>query len=173
MSDWTPASFYDDGIDLPSRILRGAGWDTGAIGAWVEGVTDSASSITSSSCTASVATGNTGSFLDDGADLLHARATGGPGFGKRDSTFYRNIGESGRRDGKDGKQTYNEDVRRAVSGQIQNVLKSSWAMSRIKVREALAHEREGKERRTLGQERKEKYGKPGAQKAKRVAAGSG
>lgn len=123
-SDLSPVSFVDDGLDITSRmptpgssdkVKRGSNVN---INAWVDGVSgDEAPSS------------YTGSFFDDGADMLPRRAPG-PGFGEVNKSFYE---VSQRR-----KKVTRDDlaIQRAVSGDINTTMKKIRAVGEIRVREA-------------------------------------
>ena len=132
-------SFVDDGLSFSRRMPRsGSRWD---IDKWLEGtsVAPSANSTTDTS-------GYTGSFLDDGADMLAVdQMIMVPGFGRIDKRFYR----KGKR-GKDG-EVWTEDMARAVGGDIRRSLREIGGLGDVKVVEGVekvGRKSEGKERGT-------------------------
>ncbi|KAF1847913.1 uncharacterized protein K460DRAFT_279361, partial [Cucurbitaria berberidis CBS 394.84] len=102
MSAITPPSFVDDGGSFTKRIPHSL--DPRHVAHWID-------------ATGSDTSGYTGSFIDDGADMLlpHNAA---PGFGQIDPRFYmqRKRKEGGK------EEVWNDDVQKAVSGDIQRNL---------------------------------------------------
>ncbi|KAF2792702.1 hypothetical protein K505DRAFT_375869 [Melanomma pulvis-pyrius CBS 109.77] len=130
-SDLTPASFVDDGLDIASRMPTAGSSDKAKRGssdnakrgsdvntnAWADGVSGN-----------EVPSSYTGSFFDDGADMLPRRAPG-PGFGEINKSFF----EASQRHKKVTKN--NLDIQRAVSGDINATMKKIRAVGEIRVRE--------------------------------------
>jgi hypothetical protein len=116
MSDLTPPSFCDDGLEFNTRTPHPRG---PSITQWLDSVNDSASTVTTYLDTAS--------YVDDGADpnlyedVNHKDDQGGRGKSKAKAN--------------EKPEKYHPDVQRAVSGQVQNVLRSMWAVSRVHVRD--------------------------------------
>ncbi|KAH9882496.1 hypothetical protein J1614_000732 [Plenodomus biglobosus] len=103
MSALTPPSFVDDGVSFTKRTRHGL--RPSQIADWLN---DTESSTVS--CSTAV---YTGSFVDDGADMLLPPAHG-PGFGPIDARFYK---QKKRNEGEEG--VWNDAVQQAVSGDIQ------------------------------------------------------
>jgi hypothetical protein len=118
MSDHTPSSFIDDGVDFEKRIPEGT--NLREIEKWVDDVNRSSSAPIS-------ITGPTLSYLDDGVDVLAPRKR--PAIGRVDNKYYENRKEE---EGKPGK-TYHSGVQRAVNGQIKNTLASMKALESLPV----------------------------------------
>ncbi|CBY01570.1 hypothetical protein IAQ61_003388 [Plenodomus lingam] len=109
MSALTPPSFIDDGLSFNKRTSHGL--HPSHICSWLEET--STTSTTSRSTTSAY----TGSFVDDGADMLGLARRGGPGFGPIDARFYK---QKKRKEGQEG--LWNEAVQQAVSGDMQRNL---------------------------------------------------
>jgi hypothetical protein len=103
----------DDGFDMIARMPAPkpkSKPNARNIEAWIKG--------TQTNDAASTAlTANAMSFFDDGADLVKHK-TAAPGFGEHNSKYYKHRNKSKR----EPKVPFNEDVRRAVSGQIKGTL---------------------------------------------------
>ncbi|KAF1836109.1 hypothetical protein BDW02DRAFT_257298 [Decorospora gaudefroyi] len=128
MSTTTPPSFLDDGSSISARIPQVL--SPPHIQKW----------ISASSATSSVSTPYTGSFFDDGEDLLDP--TGGtPGFGSVDRGFYR-VGRRKEKE-KDGGEVWNEDVAKAVGGDMRVCLGKVGELGRVKVWKRVGRERNG------------------------------
>jgi hypothetical protein len=100
------------------------------------------------------------SFLDDGADLVTHQATG-PGFGQPNPKFYK----SGRKSRREARAPYNEDVRRAVSGQITGTLQSMRGLAGVgqrvvEVKEGIMGKEGRKGEEKVGQSEQKKDGGP-------------
>jgi hypothetical protein len=109
MSDSTPCSYVDDGVDIEARIPKGgSAWD---IDSWAEHVADSGSTI------------DTASYMDDGRDLLPAT---GIGFGAP-------IVDTDAQHRKRAEKKYHPGMQKAVSAQIGNMLAGVKAMGQVKV----------------------------------------
>ncbi|KAF2023611.1 hypothetical protein EK21DRAFT_80491 [Setomelanomma holmii] len=114
MSSITSPSFVDDGGSFQKRIPRGL--HPAHIAKWI----DSSNSDTTSAYT--------GSYIDDGADMLYASG-GAPGFGKIDPKFYK---QRKRKEGKDG--VWNEDIQKAVAGDIQRSLDKMRGVRNVEIK---------------------------------------
>jgi hypothetical protein len=99
MSSTAPPSFVDDGSSLQKRVPHGR--HPSHITNWPH---------TSDSDTTST---YTGSYIDDGADMLLPAHTA-PGFGAIDPRFYKQR----KRRGDNGHGAWNEDIQKAVGGDI-------------------------------------------------------
>ncbi|KAI8933161.1 hypothetical protein NX059_009802 [Plenodomus lindquistii] len=108
MSALTPPSFIDDGISFTKRTPHGLA--PSQITSWLENTSsDSTSTSTSTSASASA---YTGSYIDDGADMLPGTREE-PGFGPIDTRFYKQRKRTQQHDG-----LWNDAVQVAVSGDI-------------------------------------------------------
>tara|TARA_R110002003_G_scaffold175_2_gene14155 strand:- start:22928 stop:24760 length:1833 start_codon:yes stop_codon:yes gene_type:complete len=102
MSSITPPSFVDDGGSFQKRTPHGLR------PIHIATCIDSSDSDSASAYT--------GSYIDDGADMLYA-SKHGPGFGQINPRFYK---QRKRKEGKEG--AWNEDIQKAVAGDIQGSL---------------------------------------------------
>jgi len=107
MSALTPLSFIDDGASFTRRTPYSL--HPSQISAWL----DNAGSTTPHSPVSTY----TGSFIDDGADLLPPRAQQ-PGFGAIDARFYKQKKRSERAEA----VVWNEAVQKAITGDLQRNL---------------------------------------------------
>jgi hypothetical protein len=132
MTSITPPSFVDDGLSFTRRIPRSGGrWD---INKWLEGT-----SVTSSILSTTDSSAYTGSFVDDGADMLAVDPRKGvPGFGRIDKRFYR----KGKREKDEGEWT--EDMAKAVGGDIWRSLREVRRLGDAKVVDLAEQKRVGK-----------------------------
>lgn len=133
MSALPPPSFYDDGASITHRHIHGL--PPAHVAHWI--TSSSISSINSSETSA-----YTGSFYDDGADMLFP--TSGPGFGEFDKRFYEH---TKRKEGDEG--FWNEDVQRAVSGDIRRNLERVRGWRSVEVRKR--GEEGGEKREEMGE----------------------
>lgn len=119
MSSITPLSFVDDGLEIEKRIRHS---DSHNLRKGLRGTFHEAHQTNPSSV-------YTGSFIDDGADmLLPAKSTAG--FGKVDDKFYEEVKAKQRK--KSNK--WNADMQRAISGDIQNNLARMKGIANIQVK---------------------------------------
>ncbi|OAL00074.1 hypothetical protein IQ06DRAFT_377911 [Phaeosphaeriaceae sp. SRC1lsM3a] len=118
MSSITPPSFIDDGTAFPNRR------PPSNIAKWLA-TTSSPSSDTASTST------YTGSYVDDGADML-LPSQHRPGFGAIDARFYK---QRKRRDGETCR-AWNEDIQRAVAGDIGRSLEGLRGVGGVDIRPA-------------------------------------
>ncbi|KAF2650483.1 hypothetical protein K491DRAFT_682949 [Lophiostoma macrostomum CBS 122681] len=124
MSDLTPPSFFDDGLEFNAHP---PGRRSPNISQWLEDINDSASAVTTYP--------DTTSYVDDGADpSLYEDAKHKDG---------RNEEDNDKQKQERRRERYHPDVQRAVSGQVQNVLKNMWAVSRVNIRDP--EEKDGEE----------------------------
>lgn len=85
----------------------------------------------------------TGSYIDDGLDLLPATNDTAPGFGRLDARFYAHAKRRSKdRDG----GAWNDDIARAVSGDIQRSLATLERIAGVEVKRRLADPKEEKRR---------------------------
>lgn len=127
MSTLTPLSFVDDGASFTKRTphqLR-----LSQVSDWLEN--------TDSTAPHSPFSAYTGSFIDDGADLLPPR-TQQPGFGTVDSRFYEEVE---RRD-RAGAMVWNEAVQKAITGDLQRNLDKIRALGDIAMDREATKERD-------------------------------
>ncbi|KAJ4316612.1 hypothetical protein N0V94_005372 [Neodidymelliopsis sp. IMI 364377] len=129
MSDITPPSFIDDGISFTRRTP--APTSHANITQWLHSTASSAISA------------YTGSYIDDGADLLVPDLSG-PGFGKVNPKFHKR-----RKCRDDSDAVWNETVARAVGGDIQRSLAHLRTLGRIDVRKDVRSEEEVKKRKGI------------------------
>jgi hypothetical protein len=116
MSSITPQSFVDDGGSFTKRITRGL--DQRHIAKWIASNGSDTSAYT-------------GSFVDDGADM-HLPLGAAPGFGPIDTRFYK---QRKRKESKHGAETlWNDDVQKAISGDIQRNLDKIRGLGRLEVK---------------------------------------
>ncbi|KAF2276460.1 uncharacterized protein EI97DRAFT_433292 [Westerdykella ornata] len=124
MSELTSTSFFDDGVDIATRMpTSSSSWD---ISKWLDHIP------TSDSATV----GESGSFFDDGADLLVSgnealEATSGLAkatLGRANSKFYDDPRPRNQMRG------FHKGVERAVGGQIRNTLESMRATEDFRIR---------------------------------------
>jgi hypothetical protein len=116
----TPPSFVDDGLSFDHRLPQNAHGD---INRWLHGtlIHPSASHTTATSA-------YTGSFIDDGADMLVCdEPAEGPGFGKIDKRFYSTCKRRG------DKEQWTEEMARAVGGDVQQSLGIMGELDRIRI----------------------------------------
>lgn len=113
MSSITPPSFVDDGTSFQKRVPHRP--HPAHIADWI----DSTGSDTLT---------YTGSFVDDGADMLHP-INQAPGFGPIDPRFYK---QRKRKDAKDG--VWNDDIQRAVAGDMQRSLARLRGIGNVEVK---------------------------------------
>ncbi|KAL6704391.1 hypothetical protein ACN47E_008243 [Coniothyrium glycines] len=113
MSTISDPSFIDDGGSFPRRVPPASS------------PTDTAHWAVQNDMHA--ASSYTGSFVDDGADLLPASPTA-PGFGKLDARYYKQRKRS------TTKGVWNDDVQRAVSGDIQRSLAKIQGLGGVRVK---------------------------------------
>lgn len=126
MSDITPPSYMDDGASFSRRLPPRS---SSAIGSqWL--------SSTSSDTTS----GYTGSYIDDGADLLLPTA---PGFGAINARFYKH---KKRRDD-ETRGPWNQAVARAVGGDIQRSLSKMRGVANVEIKRLETSSEDGKKRR--------------------------
>ncbi|KAH7396157.1 hypothetical protein BKA66DRAFT_484956, partial [Pyrenochaeta sp. MPI-SDFR-AT-0127] len=116
MSSITPPSYIDDGRSVTKRIPHGL--HPQHVAHWI-------------SNTGSDTSAYTGSFFDDGADMLRPSSTT-PGFGQVNPDFYKQRESRERKDG-----AWNADMQRAISGDIYRNL------AKIKGRGGLEVKRQG------------------------------
>lgn len=126
MSSITPPSFIDDGTAFPNRR------PPSNITKWLA-TTSSPSSDTASTST------YTGSYVDDGADML-LPSPHRPGFGAIDARFYK---QRKRRDG-ERCRAWNEDIQRAVAGDIGRSLEGLRGVGEVNVRREDGGREEGR-----------------------------
>jgi hypothetical protein len=128
MSSITPQSFVDDGSSFAKRVPHGL--DQRWIAKWISG-------------DGSEVSGYTGSYIDDGADMLLPQRPA-PGFGKLDTKFYK---QRKRKEEKDA--LWNDDVQKAISGDIQRNLAKLQGLGGVEIkkptREHPVGQRGGKE----------------------------
>jgi hypothetical protein len=118
MSSITPQSFVDDGGSFTRRVPRGL--DYVYVEKWVASNNSDNSAYT-------------GSFIDDGADM-HLPPGPSPGFGPIDTRFYK---QKKRKEPKDGEgTTWNDNVQRAISGDIQRNLEKIRGLRGLEVKKA-------------------------------------
>jgi hypothetical protein len=138
MTSITPLSFVDDGLSFSRRMpRRGGRWD---INKWLEGT-----SVAPSTLSTTDTSFYTGSFVDDGADMLAVDQLNlAPGFGRIDNRFHRK--EKKRVD----REVWTEDMAKAVGGDIWMSLGRIRMLGDLKVVEnvekMLGPKKEGKER---------------------------
>jgi hypothetical protein len=130
MSSITPASFVDDGSSFSKRMPRKP--HTAHISAWL----NSTGSETTSAYT--------GSYIDDGADML-LPSKQASGFGPINPKFYK---QRKRRDD-ESCGPWNEDIQKAVVGDITQSLEKMRGIGGIEVKKAYENsgERQDKERK--------------------------
>ena len=125
MSDITPPSYIDDGQSfsrrLPSTSLAN-------VSHWLNSTRSDAAST------------YTGSYIDDGADLLLPTT---PGFGKIDARFYKH---KKHRNG-EGEGAWNHDIAQAISGDIAHSLAKLRGLAGLEVKHPERGEGEEKKRR--------------------------
>ncbi|KAJ4377394.1 hypothetical protein N0V83_000219 [Neocucurbitaria cava] len=97
MSSITPPSYVDDGVSFAKRIPHRL--DSKHISRWIDSTDSSTSAYT-------------GSFIDDGADMLPP-AHDTPGFGPINKRFYKP-----RKKKEDKDDVWNEDMQKAISGDM-------------------------------------------------------
>ncbi|KAF1918862.1 hypothetical protein BDU57DRAFT_122119 [Ampelomyces quisqualis] len=117
MSSITPASFVDDGGSFHKRVPHGL--HPAHISRWL----NSAGSDTTSAYT--------GSYIDDGADMLPP-SSASPGFGKVDPRFYKQR----KRRGDEHHAAWNEDIQKAVAGDIGRSLEKMRHIGSMEVKRA-------------------------------------
>jgi hypothetical protein len=122
MSSITPPSFVDDGNSFQKRIPHRP--HPSHIASWI----DSTGSDTST---------YTGSFVDDGADLLRPQHHA-PGFGPIDPRFYK---QRKRKDAKEG--VWNDDIQRAVVGDMQRSLAKMREIANVEMKRPGGEEKRG------------------------------
>ncbi|KAH8731876.1 hypothetical protein GQ44DRAFT_698139 [Phaeosphaeriaceae sp. PMI808] len=125
MSSITPVSFVDDGDTFWKRIPHGL--HPAQVASWVNNTGSAAS------------TNYTGSYVDDGADmLLPPRTT--PGFGQFDAKFYK------QRKRKDGSTSgvWNDDMEKAIAGDIQRSLEKVKGIGQLQVKSSNDEKNRGK-----------------------------
>jgi hypothetical protein len=125
MSSITPQSFVDDGGSFTKRVPHGL--DQRRVAKWISGGDSEVS-------------GYTGSYIDDGADMLLPQRPA-PGFGKVNTKFYK---QRKRKEEKDA--VWNNDVQKAISGDIQRNLAKLRDLSGVQVKRP-GREHSGKERK--------------------------
>ena len=113
MSSITPPSFVDDGGSFTKRIPHGL--HPQHVAHWI-------------ASTGSDISAYTGSFIDDGADMLLPNNTT-PGFGPIDPRFYK---QRKRKEGKDG--VWSDDMQKAISGDMQRHLVSMRGLKGLEVK---------------------------------------
>jgi hypothetical protein len=123
MSSITPQSFVDDGGSFTKRVPHGI--DQRRIAKWISGGDSEVS-------------GYTGSYIDDGADLLLPQRTA-PGFGEVNTKFYK---QRKRKEEKD--VLWNDDVQKAITGDIQRNLAKLRGLGGVEVKKP-AREHTGQE----------------------------
>ncbi|KAH7071331.1 hypothetical protein BKA63DRAFT_535259 [Paraphoma chrysanthemicola] len=114
MSSISPPSFVDDGGSFQKRIRRGL--HPAHVANWIS---SSGSDTTSA---------YTGSYIDDGADMLHPSKQG-PGFGQINPRFYK---QRKRKEGEEG--LWNVDIQKAVTGDIQRSLEKLRGVRQLEVK---------------------------------------
>ncbi|RAR04091.1 dephospho-CoA kinase [Stemphylium lycopersici] len=132
MSSITPPSFVDDGGSFTKRIPRSL--DERQKAKWISNSSSETSRYT-------------GSFVDDGADM-HFRSGATPGFGPIDTRFYK---QKKRKESKRGEKMWNDDVQRAISGDMHRNLKKMRSLRGLEVKRAIAKNgiRKGVEKDTV------------------------
>ncbi|KAF2246040.1 hypothetical protein BU26DRAFT_60671 [Trematosphaeria pertusa] len=119
MTSLTPPSFVDDGEAIEPRMPRASHWN---ISKWLEG--------TPAIPTPSLTSGSTytGSFVDDGADMLIPSKTA-PGFGLVDPKFY----VAGKKRETKEEEKWSEDMQRAIGGDMLRSLAKMRQLTHLNV----------------------------------------
>jgi hypothetical protein len=130
MSSITPPSFVDDGSSFEKRIPRGL--HPAQVSKWLH---------SSGSDTTSV---YTGSYIDDGADMI-VPSRHAPGFGPINPKFYK---QRKRRENEE-KGAWNEDIQKAVVGDIGRSLEKMRGIGGVEVKKAGGGERRVKEEKKI------------------------
>ncbi|KAL5426213.1 hypothetical protein PMIN04_002109 [Paraphaeosphaeria minitans] len=137
----TPPSLVDDGVSLSRRMPRAGHRD---INSWLEGTRDSAAHRVLPLTPAASDTLYTGSFVDDGADMVYPTMPVIPGCGIVDRAFYSK--------GKPRKSKYDEEwtveKEKALAGDMWRSLAKLRRVARVEVKDAgEADKREKRKRR--------------------------
>jgi hypothetical protein len=126
MSSITPQSFVDDGGSFTKRVPHGL--DQRRVAKRISGGDSDVS-------------GYTGSYIDDGADMRVPQRSA-PGFGEVNTKFYK---QRKQREEKDA--IWNDDVQKAISGDIQRNLAKLRGLGGVRVKRTdREHSGEGKEK---------------------------
>jgi hypothetical protein len=118
MSSITPQSFVDDGGSFTKRTPRGL--DHRHVAKWIASNNSDTSAYT-------------GSFIDDGVDM-HRPPGADPGFGPIDTRFYKQKKRKEPKD--DAGMMWNDDVQRAITGDMQRNLGKIRGLGELEVKKA-------------------------------------
>ncbi|OAG04744.1 uncharacterized protein CC84DRAFT_1260066 [Paraphaeosphaeria sporulosa] len=137
----TPPSFVDDGLNLSRRMPRAEHRD---VNSWLEGAQASVAPPVVSPTSAASETIYTGSFIDDGADMVYPSVPIVPGCGIVDRAFYSK--GKWRTSKYDAEWTIEKE--KALAGDMWRSLARMRSIARVEVKDAgEAHRREEKKRR--------------------------
>jgi hypothetical protein len=126
----TPPSFIDDGRSFQHRMPRFSA--RSKVNQWLE-----AASIAPSASSTTDTSAYTGSFVDDGADMLVQDRTNVPGFGNIDRRFYEQ-----REKKSEVEEEWTEDLALAVGGEIFRNLTESRGLGDLQVVEKTAERKQ-------------------------------
>ena len=126
MSDVTPFSYIDDGVSFAHRLPPSTSFIN--ISQWLNSTASDATST------------YTGSYIDDGADLLLPT---GPGFGKIDPRFYKHK----KRRGIEDAGLWNDSIARAISGDVQRSVAKMQGIADLEVKRPEKNKEEDRKRR--------------------------
>ncbi|KAF2826751.1 hypothetical protein CC86DRAFT_322394 [Ophiobolus disseminans] len=136
MSSVTPASFIDDGSSFHKRTPHGL--HPAHVSDWISNPDSDTSSA------------YTGSYIDDGADMLDPNKHA-PGFGPIDARFYKQR----KRKENEKMGPWNDDMQKAIAGDIQHNLHKMRGIGNLDIRKVGRHEAEEEKRDKHGRRKKD------------------